>query len=197
MGGLGGDAPQPLKSARTCFAPLGGIFDCASGRCAGAVADFEMGACVPSPVHAVDGGGSGWGRDWCNHHKSQELTRPQTCVMLVFAGYSFHAQRKAHTLMSTLTLQLSNEPMITLPADLAQRAGFQAGADLQAVIIAGGLELVPADQAMGACAAAWPARRAQLRERAQSLGLYGPDRRDDEYWQIVAPLMEEFDREIY
>ena len=117
--------------------------------------------------------------------------------MLMFGGHSFHAQRKAHTLMSTLTLRLSNEPMITLPADLAQRAGFQAGADLQAVIIAGGLELVPADQAMGACAAAWPARRAQLRECAQSLGLYGPDRRDDEYWQIVAPLMEEFDREIY
>jgi len=99
--------------------------------------------------------------------------------------------------MSSLTLRLSNEPVITLPADLAQRAGFHAGANLQVVITAGGLELWPADRVMSAYTAAWPARRAQLRERAQSLGLYGPDRRDDEYWQIVAPLMTELDREIY
>lgn len=43
----------------------------------------------------------------------------------------------------------------------------------------------------------WPARRAQLRERATALGLYEPDRRDDAYWEIVTPLLDELDHELY
>ena len=99
--------------------------------------------------------------------------------------------------MSTLTLRLSNEQTITLPSDLAQRAGLQEGARVEAVVLAEGLELRPADQETAAYVSDWPTRRAQLRERATALGLYGPDRRDAEYWQIVTPLMEELDHELY
>jgi antitoxin component of MazEF toxin-antitoxin module len=98
--------------------------------------------------------------------------------------------------MSILTLQLSNEPVVTLPADLAQRAGLQEGTALEATVSAEGLELRPAGQETAAYAAGWPARQAQLRERAIALGLYQPDRRDDEYWQIVTPLLQELDHEL-
>jgi len=96
--------------------------------------------------------------------------------------------------MSTLILQLSNEPIITLPSDLAQRAGLHEGTILQATVSAEGLELRPAEPV--AYAVGWAARRAQLRERAIALDLYEPDRRDDEYWQIVTPLLEELDHEL-
>jgi len=99
--------------------------------------------------------------------------------------------------MSSLILRLSNEPVITLPADLAQRAGLEEGMDLQATVMDREIDLRPADQETRDYAAAWPARRAQLRERAMLLGLYGPDQRDDEYWQIVTPLLEELDHEMY
>ena len=98
--------------------------------------------------------------------------------------------------MSALILRLSSEPVISLPADLAQRAGWQEGTSLQVVVSAQGLELHPADQVLPD-ATGWPIRQAQLRERATALGLYEPDRRDEEYWQIVSPLMEELDHELY
>lgn len=97
--------------------------------------------------------------------------------------------------MSALILRLSNETVVSLPADLAQRAGWQEGMPLQAVVSDQGLELYPAGQVLP-YAADWPIRQAQLRERAAALGLYGPDRRDEEYWQIVSPLMEELDHEL-
>jgi len=99
--------------------------------------------------------------------------------------------------MSTLSVRLSNEPIITLPADLAQRAGLQEGTQVQAIVSAQGLEFRLAEQPMPSYAIDWPTRRAQLRERAAALGLYEADRLDDEYWQITAPLMEELDHELY
>jgi len=99
--------------------------------------------------------------------------------------------------MSTLTLRLSNEPIITLPTDLARRAGLVEGTDLQAIVMDREIDLRPADQEADDHTVVWSIRRAQLRERATALGLYGPDRRDEEYWQIVAPLMEELDHELY
>ena len=100
--------------------------------------------------------------------------------------------------MSTLTLRLSNEPIITLPTDLARRAGLAEGTDLRAIVMDREIDLRPADQEADDYTVAWSIRRAQLREHAfkkknlnTALGLYGPDRRDEEYWQIVAPLMEE------
>jgi hypothetical protein len=98
--------------------------------------------------------------------------------------------------MSALILRLSNETVVSLPADLAQRAGWQEGTPLQAVVSAHGLELHPAGAVLPD-AADWPLRQAQLRERATALGLYEPDRRDQEYWQIVSPLLEELDHELY
>jgi len=103
--------------------------------------------------------------------------------------------------MSALILRLSNEPVVSLPADLVQRAGWQDGLPLQAVVSPHGLELRPAGPVMPD-AAEWPlasytTRLAQLREHATALGLYGPDRRDEEYWQIVSPLLEELDHELY
>jgi len=98
--------------------------------------------------------------------------------------------------MAALILRLSNETVVSLPADLAQRAGWQEGTPLQAVVSDRGLELYPAGQVLP-YVADWPIRLAQLRERAASLGLYEPDRRDEEYWQIVSPLMEELDHELY
>jgi bifunctional DNA-binding transcriptional regulator/antitoxin component of YhaV-PrlF toxin-antitoxin module len=99
--------------------------------------------------------------------------------------------------MSTLTLRILNEPIITLPADLAERAGLREGAPVQVIVSDEGLELRPSDQTAPAYDINWPARRAQLRERAVALGLYEPDRRDDVYWQIVTPLMAELDHELY
>jgi len=99
-------------------------------------------------------------------------------------------------MMSALILRLSNETVVSLPADLAQRAGWQEGMPLQAIVSDRGLELHPAGQVVPGVAD-WPTRQAQLRERASSLGLYEPDRRDEEYWQIVSPLMEELDHELY
>jgi hypothetical protein len=98
--------------------------------------------------------------------------------------------------MSALILRLSNETVVSLPADLAQRAGWQEGMPLQAIVSDRGLELHPAGQVLP-YVADWPTRQAQLRERATFLGLYEPDRRDEEYWQIVSPLMEELDHELY
>jgi antitoxin component of MazEF toxin-antitoxin module len=43
--------------------------------------------------------------------------------------------------MSALILRLSSEPVISLPADLAQRAGWQEGTSLQVVVSAQGLAL--------------------------------------------------------
>ena len=98
--------------------------------------------------------------------------------------------------MSAIILRLSSEPIIMLPADLAQRAGLQEGAAIQAIVLPGSLELRVANQE-AAYQAEWPARRARLRECAAALGLQETDRRDDEYWQIVTPLMEELDHELY
>jgi len=98
--------------------------------------------------------------------------------------------------MSALILRLSNELIVSLPADLAQRAGWQDGMPLQAVVSAQGLELHPVGQVLP-YTADWRIRQAQLRERATALGVYEPDRRDQEYWQIVSPLMEELDHELY
>ena len=99
--------------------------------------------------------------------------------------------------MPTLTLRLSSEPVITLPTDLAQRAGLAEGTDLQAIVMDREIDLRPTEPAAGDYTVAWSIRRAQLHEHATVLGLYGPDQRDEEYWQIITPLTEELDHELY
>jgi hypothetical protein len=79
--------------------------------------------------------------------------------------------------------------------NLAERAGLREGAPVQVIVSDEGLELRLSGQTAPMYNIDWPARRARLRERAIALGLYGPDRRDDEYWQIVTPLIEELDHE--
>lgn len=91
--------------------------------------------------------------------------------------------------MTTLTLQLSNQPLITLPAELASMLGLREG---MVQVIPGENSLTflqvsqPADYTVR-----WTAMSATLREQAQQFELSAEDRRDAEYWAIVTPLLEE------
>jgi len=96
--------------------------------------------------------------------------------------------------MTILTLRLSDQPLITLPAELAQGLGLQEGA-VQVIPGQHSLTLLPVIQPAD-YAARWSAMSATLREQAPELDLSGEDRRDAGYWAIVAPLFEEAERTI-
>ena len=94
-------------------------------------------------------------------------------------------------LVDTLTLQLSDEPVVTLPTGLARRAGLEEGDAIEAAITPEGLTLAPARDYAGA----WHALEERLRYQAADLGLTDIDRRDDEYWRIVEPMLQDLERD--
>ena len=96
--------------------------------------------------------------------------------------------------MATLTLQLSGEPIITLPAELAQRVGLAAG---QVRVIPGkqSLTVIP-DRPSTDYVTRWEAMAATLREQAAPFDLSLEDGRDASYWEIVSPLFQETERAI-
>ena len=91
--------------------------------------------------------------------------------------------------MTVLTLHLSDQPIITLPAELAHLAGLVEG---QVQVISSQKRLtvlpvaVPTDYTVR-----WEAMAATLREQAAQFDLPLEDRRDAAYWETVAPLFEE------
>ncbi len=94
--------------------------------------------------------------------------------------------------MTTLTLRLSNQPLITLPAELARGLGLQEGT-VQVIPGQHSLTFLPVTQPAD-YTARWAAMSAALREQASQFDLSAEDRRDAEYWAIVAPLFEETER---
>lgn len=94
--------------------------------------------------------------------------------------------------MTVYTLSFSDDPIVILPADLAQLAGLQEGA----------IQITPGEHSLTVAsatrptnyAARWEAMRATLREQAAPSGLDLEDRRDEAYWAIVEPLLEDAER---
>ena len=89
--------------------------------------------------------------------------------------------------MAILTVQVSDESIVTLPADLAQQAGLEAGDSVEVVLTEQGLTLAPARD----YGRIWQVLERHLRYQAQELGLVRPDRRDDAYWQVVEPMLHD------
>ena len=94
--------------------------------------------------------------------------------------------------MTTLTLQLSDKPVVTLPAELAHQAGLEEGASVAAMVTAEGVTITPAHD----YAETWRVLENRLRYQATALGLTGPDRRDEAYWQIIEPMLQDLERDI-
>ena len=94
--------------------------------------------------------------------------------------------------MTVLTLRLSDQPVITLPAELARLAGLEEG---QVQVIPNQQRVtvlpmpVPDDYAVQ-----WESMAAILREQAAQLDLTPADHRDASYWATVAPLFAEAER---
>ena len=95
--------------------------------------------------------------------------------------------------MTTLTIQVSDKSIVTLPADLAQQAGFEAGDPVEIVLTEQGLTLAPARD----YARIWQVMEGRLRYQAAELGLIGPDKRGDAYWQIVEPILQDLEQDLF
>ena len=94
--------------------------------------------------------------------------------------------------MATLTLQLSDESIVTLPAELAQQAGLEEG-DVQVILGEHSLTVIPVMPSTD-YTIRWEAMAATLREQAAQFDLSQEDHRDASYWEIVNPLFEEVER---
>lgn len=95
--------------------------------------------------------------------------------------------------MATLTIQVSDESIVTLPADLAQQAGFEAGDPVEAILTEQGLTLAPARD----YTKIWQVLEGRFRYQAAELGLIGPDRRGDAYWQVVEPMLQDLEQDLF
>jgi hypothetical protein len=96
--------------------------------------------------------------------------------------------------MATLTLQLSDKPIVTLPAELAYQVGLEEG-EVQIVLGEHSLTVIPATPSTE-YTIRWEAVSATLREQAAQFDFSLEDRRDASYWEIVHPLFEEVERTL-
>ena len=103
-------------------------------------------------------------------------------------------QKNGVNRVTSFTLKLSDQPVITVPADVAHQAGLEEG-QIQIILGKRSLTLVPHAPATD-YTAHWDAVAATLREQAAQFDLVQEDRRDETYWDIVAPLFEETERTI-
>jgi antitoxin component of MazEF toxin-antitoxin module len=94
--------------------------------------------------------------------------------------------------MTTLTLQLSDKPVVTLPAELAHQAGLEEG-EVQVILGEHSLTVIPVTPSAD-YTIRWEAMAATLREQAAQFGFSLKDRRDASYWEIVNPLFQEAER---
>jgi antitoxin component of MazEF toxin-antitoxin module len=93
--------------------------------------------------------------------------------------------------MTTLAVRFSSESVITLPAELARRAGLEESGPVEVTLTAKGLLLTPATGAQS-----WRVLEERLRYQAANLELATSDERDDAYWQIVEPMLQDLEREV-
>jgi hypothetical protein len=96
--------------------------------------------------------------------------------------------------MATLTLQLSDESTLSLPAELAHQAGLEEG-EVQVILGEHSLTVIPVTPSTD-YTIRWEAMAATLREQAAQFGFSLEDRRDASYWEIVTPLFEEVERTL-
>jgi len=96
--------------------------------------------------------------------------------------------------MATLTLQLSDESILSLPAELAHQAGLEEG-EVQVILGEHSLTVIPVTPSAD-YTIRWQAMAATLREQAAQFGFSLEDRRDASYWEIVTPLFEEVERTL-
>ena len=96
--------------------------------------------------------------------------------------------------MATLTLQLSDESILSLPAELAHQAGLEEG-EVQVILGEHSLTVIPVTPSTD-YTIRWEAMAATLREQAAQFGFSLEDRRDASYWEIVTPLFEEVERTL-
>jgi hypothetical protein len=94
--------------------------------------------------------------------------------------------------MTAVVLRFSDEPTVTVPAELARLAGLEEG-DVEIMLGDLSLTVVPASAA-SAYAARWVGIAARLREEARQFEIPITDPRDDTYWEIVNPLLEDAGR---
>ena len=91
--------------------------------------------------------------------------------------------------MTVLTLQLSDNPVITLPSQLARQVGLKAG---QVQIIFGKQSLIVTPVAASASKTTdWDAYTTALQELVTPYTFPTEDQRDESYWEIVEPMFEE------
>lgn len=93
---------------------------------------------------------------------------------------------------SRFFIQVSDESTITLPADLAQQAGFQVGDPVEVVLTDQGLTLAPPRD----YGRVWQVLEGRLLYQAEELGLIQRDKRDDAYWQVVEPMLQDLERDL-
>jgi len=91
--------------------------------------------------------------------------------------------------MATLTLQLSEQSIVTLPLELAHQAGLEEG-KVQVILGEHSLTVIPITPSTDYMIR-WKAMAATLREQAAQFDFSLEDRRDASYWEIVTPLFEE------
>jgi len=94
--------------------------------------------------------------------------------------------------MATLTLQLSDESILSLPTELAHQAGLEEG-EVQVILGEHSLTVIPVTPSAD-YTICWEAMAATLREQAAQFGFSLEDRRDASYWEIVTPLFQEAER---
>jgi len=97
--------------------------------------------------------------------------------------------------MTVLTLRLSDQPVITLPAELARLAGLREGGQVQVIPDQQRVTVLPVPIASD-YAAQWANLSATLREQAAQFDLAPSDRRDASYWETVAPLFAETEQSL-
>jgi virulence-associated protein VagC len=98
------------------------------------------------------------------------------------------------TVMTILALRLSDEPIVTLPAELAYQAGLEEG-EVQVILGEHSLTVAPITASLD-YTLRWEAMAARLREQAAQFDLPQEDCRDASYWEIVTPLFEEAERTV-
>ncbi len=110
----------------------------------------------------------------------------------VAAGGILTYVEEKHMTTDTLTLVLSDDQTIRMPAHLAEQAGLPPG-EVRVVLGEHSITLVPAETT-SEYAKQWPAVATLLREQAASLGLPPEDGRDQSYWDVVKPLLADTER---
>jgi len=96
--------------------------------------------------------------------------------------------------MTVVPLRLSDQLLVTLPAELARQAGLSEG-NVEVVLGEIGLTVLPGTPSSD-YPARWEIMAAALREQTAQLVPSAEDRRDQSYWEIVAPLLEETARTV-